>query len=172
MNRHEKLTALRQGVQFMSDETLIEIIGRDYLSAAVEYVKRMQIREQNPTKVKSSAEGYKVLAPYYIGANVEEFNVIYLRANNSVISVRNVSKGGLTGTVADPRVILRHAIELEACAMILSHNHPSGEKRPSQADRDITAKVKEAAKYHDMAVLDHLIICGSEFYSFADEGLL
>ncbi len=76
MKRQDKLTALRQGVQFMSDETLIEIIGKDYLSAAIEYVKRMQISAQNPTTVKPRAEGYAVLAPYFIGAIVEEFNVI------------------------------------------------------------------------------------------------
>jgi DNA repair protein RadC len=172
MKRHEKLTALRQGVQFLSDETLTEIIGRDYLAAAVELVKRMEVRQRNGQKISSSADAHEVLKPYYIGTQVEEFNVIYLRRNSTVISTRNVSKGGLTGTVADVRVILKQAIELQACAMILSHNHPSGERRPSPADIDLTKKVKEAALLMDIEVLDHLIICADSYYSFADEGMI
>ena len=83
-----------------------------------------------------------------------------------------VSSGGITGTVADPRLILAAAIKSLAVAIVLAHNHPSGNLKPSQADEQLTAKIKEAAKYHDINVLDHIIVTPDAYYSFADEGLL
>ncbi|MEO5593784.1 MAG: JAB domain-containing protein, partial [Chitinophagaceae bacterium] len=83
-----------------------------------------------------------------------------------------VSEGGITGTVADPRIILKKALQEDAVSIVLCHNHPSGSLRPSRADEELTHKIKEAAKYFDIKVLDHIIVSNEGFYSFADEGML
>ncbi len=83
-----------------------------------------------------------------------------------------MSEGGITGTVADPRIILKKALENDAVNIILCHNHPSGSLKPSKADEELTHKIKEAAKYFDIKVLDHLIVSDDGYYSFADEGIL
>ena len=83
-----------------------------------------------------------------------------------------VSRGGITGTVADPRVILKKALQEDAVSIVLCHNHPSGSLRPSRADELLTSKIKEAASYFDIKVLDHIIVSNEGFYSFADEGIL
>jgi len=103
----------------------------------------------------------------------EEFWVIYLRQNNTIIKMQQQSKGGISGTIVDIRLILKDAIMCKASAMILAHNHPSGELRPSQQDKEITDKIKQAAKLMDIKLLDHMIISGTKGYlSFCDEGLI
>ncbi len=83
-----------------------------------------------------------------------------------------VSEGGITGTVADPRIILRKALEQDAVSLVLCHNHPSGSLRPSRADEQLTQKIKEAASFLDITVLDHIIVSEDGYFSFADEGLI
>ena len=83
-----------------------------------------------------------------------------------------MSKGGITGTVADPRVILKKALEEDATSIVLCHNHPSGNPQPSRADEELTKKIKEAATYFDIKVIDHIIVSEEGFYSFADDGIL
>jgi DNA repair protein RadC len=83
-----------------------------------------------------------------------------------------VSQGGITGTVADPRIILRKALETRAVSIILCHNHPSGSLKPSRADQELTSKITEAARFLDIRVIDHIIVSELGYYSFADEGLL
>lgn len=102
----------------------------------------------------------------------EMFMAIYLDRSQKVLSYQTVSTGGITGTIADPRLILKKAIEEGASSIILSHNHPSGNLRPSQADIDLTRKMKEAAQLIDVRVMDHLIISEEGYYSFADDGAL
>jgi DNA repair protein RadC len=102
----------------------------------------------------------------------EEFKVLLLNRANRVIGVYEVSCGGVTGTLADPRLILTAAIKSLSVCIVLSHNHPSGNLKPSRADEELTAKIKEACKYHDIIVLDHIIISSEAYFSFADEGLL
>jgi DNA repair protein RadC len=102
----------------------------------------------------------------------EEFLLFCLNRSNKVVGFFSVSKGGITGTVADPRIIIKAALDCAATAIVLSHNHPSGSLKPSQADQDLTWKIKEAARYFDIQVLDHVIISDAGYYSFADEGLL
>lgn len=102
----------------------------------------------------------------------EVFGVLFLNQSNKVNHFEIISKGGITGTVADPRVILRKALDTESTSLILCHNHPSGSLKPSRADEQLTLKIKEAARYFDIKVLDHLIVSELGFYSFADEGLL
>lgn len=102
----------------------------------------------------------------------EVFAVVYLNRNNTIMHLEMISEGGLTGTVADPRVILKKALEHNATGMILCHNHPSGNRRPSKADEAITQKIKEAASLLDMTVMDHIIVSNEGYFSFADEGML
>jgi DNA repair protein RadC len=98
--------------------------------------------------------------------------VIFLNRANKIKHFEIVSKGGIAGTVADPRIILKKAILEEASSIILSHNHPSGNVKPSKADEDITQKIKQAAALIDIKVLDHIIVSDEGYFSFADEGLL
>lgn len=102
----------------------------------------------------------------------EVFAVLYLNRANKVNHFGILSEGGITGTVADPRRILRKALEEDAVSLILCHNHPSGSLRPSRADEELTIKIREAARYFDIKVLDHIIVSEDGYYSFADEGLL
>jgi DNA repair protein RadC len=102
----------------------------------------------------------------------EVFAVLFLNRANKINHFEIVSEGGITGTVADPRVILRKALEQDAVNIILCHNHPSGSLKPSRADEQLTTKIKEAARFFDIVVLDHLIVSEAGYYSFADEGLL
>lgn len=102
----------------------------------------------------------------------EHFMVIYLNRRNRVITHEILSQGGISGTVVDPRIVLRRALEEHASSIILSHNHPSGNCRPSSQDKDLTEKIKTAALYFDIKVLDHIIVSDEGYYSFADEGEL
>ena len=102
----------------------------------------------------------------------EVFAVLFLNRANKINHFEVISRGGITGTIADPRIILKKALEEDAVSLILCHNHPSGSLRPSRSDEDLTRKIKEAASYFDIKVLDHLIVSEDGYYSFADEGLL
>ena len=102
----------------------------------------------------------------------EVFAVLYLNRANRINHFEIISEGGITGTVADPRIILRRALEEDAVGLILCHNHPSGSLKPSRADEELTHKIKEASRYFDIKVLDHLIVGDDGYYSFADEGIL
>ena len=102
----------------------------------------------------------------------EVFAVVFLNRANKVKHFEIISRGGITGTVADPRLILKKALEEGATSIVLTHNHPSGNLKPSKADEEITAKIKLAAGYFDIKVLDHIIVSDEGYYSFADEGLI
>jgi DNA repair protein RadC len=102
----------------------------------------------------------------------EIFAVVFLNRANRIIHFEVVSSGGITGTVADPRIILKKALEEEAVGLILCHNHPSGNLRPSRADEELTIKIREAARFFDIRVLDHVIVSHEGYFSFADEGML
>lgn len=102
----------------------------------------------------------------------EVFAVLFLNRANKINHFEIISEGGITGTVADPRIILRKALEEDAVNIILCHNHPSGSLKPSRADEELTKKIKEAARLFDIAVIDHIIVSEDGYYSFADEGIL
>ncbi len=102
----------------------------------------------------------------------EVFAVVYLNQSNKIIHFEIISSGGITGTVADPRIILRKALENKATSLVLSHNHPSGNLTPSKADTTLTDKIKNAASFMDIRILDHIIVSEAGYYSFADEGLI
>ncbi len=114
---------------------------------------------------------------YYLQARLKDyqrevFAVLFLNRANKINHFEIISEGGIAGTVADPRVILKKALEENAVNIVLCHNHPSGSLRPSKADEQLTNKIKEAAGYLDIKVLDHIIVSEDGYYSFADEGLL
>ncbi len=143
------------------------------IAAALELGRRRQSSELLvKTVVRSSAEIAQYLQAMLKDYRHEVFAVVFLNRANKIISMEIISSGGLTGTVADPRMILRKALEAEATAVVLSHNHPSGNLKPSRADEDITQKIKQAAQYLDITVMDHIIVSEEGYYSFADEGLL
>lgn len=102
----------------------------------------------------------------------EEFWIVFLNNSNAVLQAGQLSKGGITGTLVDVRLVLKQALELGAVGLILAHNHPSGTLRPSEADKQITRKLKVAAEALDIKVLDHIIITQKEYFSFADENIL
>jgi DNA repair protein RadC len=102
----------------------------------------------------------------------EVFAVVYLNRGNRVVHTEIISEGGLTGTVVDPRIVFRKALENNATALILCHNHPSGNLRPSMADELVTKRIREAAMLLDIRVMDHIIVSTDGYFSFADEGLL
>ncbi len=102
----------------------------------------------------------------------EEFWVLYLSNSNKVLAKDQISKGGLTATIVDVRLLLKKAIELSAIGIIISHNHPSGKLTASISDKELTQKVKKAAKTLDIKLLDHVIITQKDYFSFADNGEL
>lgn len=143
------------------------------ISAALELGRRRHtsnlLEKKSIHNSQEIAEYLKVLLKDY---NYEVFAVIFLNRANKIKHFEIVSRGGITGTVADPRLILKKAIEEEATSIILSHNHPSGNLTPSKADEEITTKIKLAACYLDIKVLDHIIVSDAGYFSFADEGIL
>jgi DNA repair protein RadC len=139
------------------------------------YKRKITCKVSSRPLIQKSADGYRVCLHYWNFNRIElleEFKVLFLSQSNRVLKIFPVSQGGITGTVADPRLILAAAIKVAACSMILVHNHPSGNLKPSKADEELTQKIKMAASYFDIKVLDHLIITREGYFSFADEGLL
>jgi len=141
--------------------------------AALELGRRRRMAEASKNiKVSSSKEVADFFSPLLSDLLYEEFWILLLNRANSVISKFQVSKGGVTGTIVDPKLIFKKAVESTASGIILCHNHPSGNKQPSDADMSLTKKIKEAGKLLDIHILDHIIIAGENYYSFADEGKL
>ena len=143
------------------------------LAAALELGRRRQATASLlKTSIKSSNDIAEYLKATLKDYAYEIFAVVFLNRSNRINHFEIISKGGMTGTVADPRIILKKALEQEATAIVLCHNHPSGNLKPSQADEELTLKIKEAAKYFDIKVMDHIIVSEDGYYSFADEGIL
>jgi len=143
------------------------------INAALELGRRRQATAALvKTTVRNSQEIADFLKSTLKDYNYEVFAVLFLNRANKIKHFEIISRGGITGTVADPRIILKKAIEEEATSIVLSHNHPSGNLKPSRADEDLTQKIKQAASYCDIRVLDHIIVSDEGYYSFADEGLI
>jgi len=123
-------------------------------------------------KITSSKTVFETMQPIVGELSHEEFWILYLNNSNKIIKKNQLSKGGITGTLVDVRLVLKTALEYGATSLILCHNHPSGALKPSQADKDITQKLKKGAQSLDIKVLDHLIITEQSYFSFADEDLL
>jgi len=133
--------------------------------------KRALIKKEL-THIKCSKDVRDLLQPYFIDLTHEEFFYIILTRANKVLKIEQLSKGGISGTVTDVRILFKNAILNTASGVIVAHNHPSGNLNPSESDIKITSKIKEAGNLLDIQLLDHLIIYDSEYYSFADNGLL
>ena len=140
----------------------------------IEIFYRNKVRPSDREKVCGSRDVYDVLQRIWSPRidHVEEFMILCLNRANRLLGWAKVSQGGLSGTVADPKLIYQIALKSNACSIILAHNHPSGNVQPSEADIHLTRKLIECGKFLDLPVLDHLIITSEGFYSFADEGLL
>ena len=143
------------------------------LAAALELGRR---RQASSSLIKANIKSSNDIAEY-LKATLKDyayeiFAVVFLNHANKIKHFEIISKGGITGTVADPRIILKKALDHNATAIVLCHNHPSGNLKPSKADEELTVKIKEAAKYFDIKVMDHIIVSEDGYYSFADEGML
>ena len=139
----------------------LELGRRRHASAALE-----------KTIIRTSLDIAQYLRATIKDFSYEVFAVLFLNKANKINHFEIISRGGLTGTVADPRVIFKIALEQDATSVVLCHNHPSGNLRPSKADEELTQKIKLAARYLDITVMDHLIVSEEGYYSFADGGLL
>tara|TARA_R110000803_G_scaffold36811_2_gene79109 strand:- start:7696 stop:8136 length:441 start_codon:yes stop_codon:yes gene_type:complete len=123
-------------------------------------------------RVNSSQASYELIMKFYPEQWREHFIAMYLDRNNRVIGWFLISSGGISGTVCDNKILFAGALNCLASSLIVCHNHPSGNLKPSSADIELTKKIKIAAKTLDMQLLDHLIITEEAYYSFADEGML
>ncbi len=142
------------------------------IAAALELGIRRNAADNKREVITQSSEVAQFLKAKLQYKKHEVFAVLFLNQANKVMHYEVLSEGGITGTVADPRIILRKALSHDAVNLILCHNHPSGSIKPSRADKELTAKIKEAALLFDMTVLDHIIVSADGHYSFADEGIL
>lgn len=144
------------------------------LLAEVQLTYKNKQKPYERTKISNSEDIADYLRVLYKDEveHVEYFYLIMLNRANQVLGWNMISKGGVAGTVADPKVIFQAALLSNASAIILAHNHPSGNPSPSQQDKNLTNKIYEAAKFFDIAVLDHVILTSETYYSFADEGEL
>jgi len=143
------------------------------IAAALELGKRRRLEKAMELPIITSSQSVnEILQPMIGDLHYEEFWILYLNQSNKVIDRWLASKGGITSTLVDVRLVLKKALEVGAVSIILSHNHPSGKREPSISDRELTEKVKDAAQTLDIKVLDHIIIADQKYFSFADEGLI
>lgn len=141
--------------------------------AALELGRRRIGTDKNiRSKITSSNDAYMSFLPKMQDLNTEEFWILMLNRQNEILELKQISTGGVAGTVVDPKVIFKLALQTLASGIILSHNHPSGNLKPSKADIAITQKLKSAGESLEINVLDHLIISEQGYYSFADEGIM
>ncbi len=143
------------------------------IAAALEIGRRRQIGEglQRPT-LQQSKDVAEIVIPLMRDLNHEVFCVLFLNQANRLIRHELISSGGMTGTVADIRIILKSALLYNANQLIIAHNHPSGNLTPSAADKELTRKLREAASFMDIKLLDHLIVAGVSYLSMSDEGII
>lgn len=164
----------------MNMEELGEMIGEKAktlyktIHLVMNLMKMKSERLEKSITIKSSEDVLEYLQYTIIPVTLyyEEFWTVYLNRANKIITTEKISQGGYSGTVADPKIIIGNAIKHKASGMILCHNHPSGNRQPSDADRQITSKIVQAASFFDISVLDHIILTGNEHFSFQDEGMI
>jgi DNA repair protein RadC len=142
------------------------------IAAALELGIRRDAADKKKSVVINSSDVAEYLKAQLQYKKHEVFAVLFLNRANKINHYEVISEGGITGTIADPRIILKKSLEHDAVSIILCHNHPSGSIKPSRADEELTRKIKEAASYFDIKVLDHIIVSEDGYFSFADEGIL
>ncbi|CAN5517379.1 JAB domain-containing protein [soil metagenome] len=147
----------------------------NYQVAEIQLSYKTDLLPSQMPQIERSRSAYDILFHSWDPSKlefIEQFKVLLLNRANKVLGMFEVSSGCLTGTVADPKLIFAAAIKANACGLILSHNHPSGNLKPSQADIDLTKKMKGGGKFLEIQILDHIIVTKEGYFSFADEGLL
>jgi DNA repair protein RadC len=155
-------------------ETIMDVSAL-YKVAEVELIYKSKVKASDRPQITSSKDAYQVLLKAWDENKiefVEQFKVLFLNRANKVLGIYDVSTGGISGTVADPRVIFVAALKANCCAIIVTHNHPSGNLKPSKQDEELTQKIRQAGQLLDIKLLDHLIMTNEAYYSFSDEGLL
>jgi DNA repair protein RadC len=146
-----------------------------YQLAEIEISYRPTFKPVERPQIDSSNKAYQVLINNWNQDKielVEEFKIILLNKKNRVLGIVNISQGGISGTIADPKIIFAAALKACASGIILSHNHPSGESAPSEADIKLTRNLSEVGALLDINVFDHIIVCSDGYFSFLDEGIL
>ena len=146
-----------------------------YQVAEIELVYKSKVKASARPKVLTSRDVYEVFKQSWDENKIdfiEQFKIMLLNRSNRVLGIYEVSTGGITGTVADPRIIFTAALKGNAVSIALAHNHPSGDIKPSRQDEALTEKIKNAGLFLDIKVIDHVVISSESYFSFADEGLL
>jgi DNA repair protein RadC len=142
-------------------------------ASEVQLIYRSRIPTEKRVQVKTSQDAFKVFWEHWDKDTIEhheEFKIMLLNNKNTVLGIADISMGGITATIVDPRIVFQYALKAHATALILAHSHPSSNPTPSESDVAITKKLIEAGKVMDIQVLDHLVICADgSFYSLADE---
>ena len=141
----------------------------------VELVYKSKVKPSERPQIKTSKESYQLLLKSWDSNRiefVEQFKVILMNRANRVLGIYELSTGGVTGTVADIKLVFMAALKANACSLIVSHNHPSGNLKPSMADEELTRKIKAAGTVLEIKVLDHVIVTTEGYFSFADEGMI
>ena len=181
---HHITNCNEQSVQYAGKLTGCEISSVDELfseltperkaiaEAAVELYKRVQIKQAERQQVISSETAFNILRPLIGDIEREEFWAIYLNQSNRVIRKERLSAGGITGTLVDIRMIMKEALLCNATGMIIAHNHPSGNEKPSGEDNRITEQVKKAAETLNIRLIDHVIVTSNTYYSYMDNDML
>ncbi len=143
--------------------------------AEVELIYKSKVKASERPQIKTSADAYQLLLQHWNPDKLElqeQFKIMLLNRANRVLGIYELSTGGASGTVADPKLIFATALKANAQSIMACHNHPSASLRPSRQDEELTSKLKQAGQFLDITVLDHLIITGEGYFSFADQGLL
>lgn len=170
---NDLLEIAKKGFQELSKTKGIGPVKAITLVAAVELGRRCRSKAaRKKDTISCSRDAVNMLEPHLSDLAHEEFWIILLNRANLVMDIRPISKGGVSGTVVDPKMIFHEALQIRASGIILSHNHPSSNPKPSESDIQLTRKLKDGGKLLEIAILDHIIIAGASFYSFADEGML
>jgi len=153
-----------------------ELLQKDWNKVSeVELIYKSKVKASQRPQLKSVADVHEFLMQNWDQNRielVEQFKVIFLNRSYRVLGIYDLSTGGVTGTVADPKLIFTAALKLNASILIIAHNHPSGNQQPSETDKKITQKIKEGAALLDMQLIDHMIVTTEDYFSFANEGLL
>lgn len=143
--------------------------------AEIQLTYRSKVKASERPKIANSKDAYEVFLENWDATKIEfieQFKVMLTNRANKVLGIFELSSGGVSGTVADPKLIFAAAIKANACGLILAHNHPSGTSQPSQSDISLTRKIKEGGKLLEIQLLDHIIVTLESHFSFADEGLI
>lgn len=161
----------------LSLEDLMKFKGIGYVKAitllvSFELARRRKTSTKSVEFIRSSYDAYNLYGAKLQDLAIEEFHVLLLNRKNKVIGMCKISEGGTSGTIVDPKIVFKKALDHLASGMILVHNHPSGNKSPSNADIELTKKLKSFGELIDITILDHIIIANNNYFSFADENLI